>query len=157
MAFIPVSKLAKAYTSLKGRVERVKEKSELAIGEVIKVGTVAGVAFGCGYANERYGIQVVKEGGPIREYQVAGMPGDLAVGVGITVLALAGAAGKYQEHGSNVGLGFLACYGTRLGQQKGATARITSQQPKQVAAGGVWQGWNASQWAQGQPAARAQG
>lgn len=94
--------------------------------------------------NERYGAQIVKEGGPIREYQIAGMAADLAGGVAVKILCLAGAAGKYGEHGGNVADGALACYAARFGGEMGAKARITSQQPKQVAAG--FNSWAQDAW-----------
>ena len=116
MAFTSQS-LAKAreYAErMQGKMARLRDTAEEAIGNGILVTEVGGTAFAFGYANGRWG-----EDGEIK---VLGVPVDLGVGFALTGIAMFGGLGKYGEHGVNIGSGALAAYAYRAGHQLGADA-----------------------------------
>ena len=123
MAFTSQS-LAKAreYADrMQGKMARLREHAEEAIGNGIQVTEVGGTAFAFGYANGRWG-----EDGEIK---VLGVPVDLGVGFALTGIAMFGGLGKYGEHGVNIGAGALASYAYRAGHQLGADASDASSAP----------------------------
>jgi hypothetical protein len=122
MAFTSQS-LAKAreYAErMQGKMARLREHAEDAIGNGIQVTEVGGTAFAFGYANGRWG-----EDGEIK---VLGVPVDLGVGFALTGIAMFGGLGKYGEHGVNIGSGALAAYAYRSGYQLGNDASDTTTQ-----------------------------
>lgn len=114
--FLPVHKLAKQYKNLQSRVERAKEKTEEATGEVMKLAVVGGGSAAISYANARYGKQPQNTpagANPLFEVQIFGMPADLAAGALLEVGAFAGAFGKQADVGYNLALAAITAYGCR--------------------------------------------
>lgn len=115
------------YNSLKGRVERIKEKGEEAIGQGLQLVEVGGTAFGFSYLNARNGKPDPKHPGILR-LQVMGVDADLGAAFGLHVLAFLGGAGKYGEHAHNIADGAAASYLSRLGTELGSDARTKAAQ-----------------------------
>lgn len=100
------------------RMSGLKGGGERAFGEVLKTVETVGVAGAMSFVNARY----AEAGKPA--YEVAGVPADLAGGILIGALSLAGYLGKYDEHGHNISNGLIATYAVRMGSIWGANARV---------------------------------
>jgi hypothetical protein len=134
-----------AIERLRSTLATARKKTEETVGTVIQAAEVGAGAFGWSYANARY-----SDTGEIR---VFGVPADLAVGLGLHVVALFDGAGRYGEHFSNLGDGSLASYLGRLGAHMGSKALQTAgAAPGQRAAfapsgfAPQWADWQQQQW-----------
>lgn len=105
--------MAAGAVGLRGHAERVA-------GEAIRTGALVLSTGGMAYANGRWsqpGTQCV---------EVGGVPVDLAGGIGLTALSLAGLFGRFGEITASVGGGMLSAYAARMGTQWGANAKIAA-------------------------------
>ncbi len=109
-----VAQAKEMWERAQGKMERLREQAESAIGTGIQMAEVSGAAFGFGYANGRWG-----ENG---ELAIGGVPVDLGAAVVLHGTAFLGGFGKYSEHGHNLGTGALAACAYRTGAQIGASA-----------------------------------
>lgn len=129
-AFADESKqeIVKKALALKGRMANMAVKAERSIDAALTVVEVGGVGFGMGYINGRYGVLPANATkNTLPEFDVAGVPFDLAGGLALTALSMLGGLGaKYEEHGVRVGAAMLGAYGYRTGYQMGAAAYTTS-------------------------------
>lgn len=122
-----IAKLKEHADSLKRRMASMASKAEKGVDAALTVVEVAGVGFGLGYVNGRYGvIPANSTANALPEYDIAGMPADLLGGIALVGVALLGGAGKYEEHAVRVGAAALGAYGYRTGYQMGATAYVNS-------------------------------
>lgn len=88
---------------LMNKARAVSEKSEEAVGQVIRTMEVGGAAFTAGVLKGRFGT-----------VEVMGIPADLGAAVAIHGLGFVG-GGKYKEHLHSIGDGVLASYLTAVG------------------------------------------
>jgi hypothetical protein len=109
-----VHELAERAHRAEKKIENAREKATEIMGQTLQLVEVAGAAFAFGYAHQRYGTN--------GELLVAGVPADLAAGLGLHAFSLLGGFSKYSEHGHNLADGCLAAYGFRMGSQMGAQA-----------------------------------
>ncbi|MHB2027564.1 MAG: hypothetical protein ACYCPT_01950 [Acidimicrobiales bacterium] len=108
-----LSHLAAKSAGLKGHTERVAEEGIRTAAIVLSTGGMA-------YLNGRYSQ-------PSADHvQVAGVPVDLAGGLFLTGLSLAGMTGKFAGVVASVGAGGLGAYAARMGTQWGATAKLAA-------------------------------
>ena len=145
--FLPVHKLAKQYKNLQSRVEKAKEKTEEATGEVMKLAVVGGGSAAISYANARYGKQPQNTpagANPLFEVQIFGMPADLAAGALLEVGAFAGVFGRQADVGYNLALAALTSYGCRkatlLGQHALTQKNVQNVQGPGTTAGALGYG-----------------
>lgn len=118
-----VTKLKEYAERMKSRMANVAKKAEVAVDAAMTVVEVGGTAFAFGYVNGRYGaLPANATANALPEYDIAGVPVDLAAGIVLVGLGLLGGAGKYEEHAVRVGAGALGAWGYRTGYQMGATA-----------------------------------
>jgi hypothetical protein len=102
-----MANLAKVST-MRARLERLKERSEHAMSVGIQTVEVAGASALAGYVNVKYGTG--------NELAIQGVPVDLAAGLALIGGDFLKLWGRHGEHACNLGAGFLAGYGYRLGQ-----------------------------------------
>lgn len=102
-----------------GSFSRSRGKGESLLGETLKSAETVGGAFGMAYANGRFASP-----GKDHHEVVKDVPTDLAVGLGLLGLSLAGMFGEYSEHADNLANGALAAYAVRTGTKLGAEARL---------------------------------
>lgn len=112
---------AHKYLKLREHGEKMKAKTEEAIGETVHAVVTTGSAFGFGFLN---GYSPAP--GQDHHELAQGIPTDAAMGVVFHFLAFFGAAGKYSGYSHSLGNGGLASWGNRMGQKMGAQRRMTS-------------------------------
>lgn len=106
----------------KSALSRMKEKVVNTTESLISTAEVGAAAFGFGYLNGSH-IDPVS-GAP--GYELWGVPLELIVGAGLTVLGQTKMAGKNAAHLQNLGTGALACYFASLGTSLGTKVRLDS-------------------------------
>jgi len=110
-----LSMFGSKYSSL----SKLKGKGEGVLGTTLKTVETVGSAFGMAYSNGRYAtpgkdhVEVMKD-----------VPADLTGGLLLLGASMMGVFGEYDEHGSNLADGLLACYAVRVGAKLGAEARL---------------------------------
>jgi len=122
-----VHELAERAHRAEKKIESARDKATEIMGQTLQLVEVAGAAFAFGYAHQRYGVN--------GELLVAGVPADLAAGLGLHAFALLGGFSRYSEHGHNLADGCLASYAFRMGSQMGATAAVGGKGAKTTASG----------------------
>lgn len=115
-----IMRLAKKAESLQNRVKKATEKADQVIEKVVRTAEISATAFGFGLIQGRYGA-----------IELAGIPIDLAAGVGGHILGFMGVGGNMNSHLHALSDGALACYAVTMG--KGAGAQWKSGTKKKTA------------------------
>lgn len=110
-----LEKMAEGYEKLKTQLSNVKEKSQEAVGIIVRTLETGAVAFGFGLAKGRWG-----------KISVAGIPADLGAGVLGHLLGFMGVGGKNAEHLHALSDGALASYAVEMGAKVGDDMRKKS-------------------------------
>ena len=122
-----VTKLKEYAERMKSRMASVAKQAERSVDAALTVVEVGGTTFAFGYINGRYGAMPANAtANALPEYDIAGVPADLAAGIVLVGVGLMGGAGKYEEHAVRVGAGAIGAWGYRTGFQMGATAYTNS-------------------------------
>lgn len=126
-----VGDLLKQAQSMKKRAESVVKNSEERVSTLVHTAEVAVGAYAAGVMQGRFSDPDPKK----NKMLIAGMPADLAIGVGAHVLSFMGFAGKNAEHLTGFGDGFIAGHTTHMGQDVGMrmkkeSDKIASETPK---------------------------
>jgi hypothetical protein len=100
--------------TLRARLANIREKSESTMGYGLQAAETFGAATAAGYANTRWGDN--------GEWQIKGVPVDLLAGLALGLGGAMGSFGKHSDHAVNIGSGFLAGYGYRLGVHTASNA-----------------------------------
>ena len=101
-------KLREHYASLARRTEGLKKKGEQVVEHAISAAEVSAASFALGAIQGKMG--------PVK---VAGVPIDLAAGVGLHALGFLGLAGKHSSHLHSFGDGALASFFFTMGRGVG--------------------------------------
>jgi len=108
------------------KAERVKDKSEQVINNVVRTMVVSGTSFAFGVANGRFGAVT-----PL------GVPIDLGVGVAAHLAGFTGIVGNATAHAHAIGDGALAAYTYTVGRGTGKAWRKKSGLPEMAGMDGV--------------------
>jgi hypothetical protein len=107
-------KLWDKHTSLKTRVERLKDRSEGMVEGMIRTLEIQGAAFVFGAVQGAWFDPTDAKDKP--GAHVFGLPMEAAAGIGLHLLGLMGIGGKYSGHLHNFGDGALAAYVSNIGR-----------------------------------------
>jgi hypothetical protein len=118
-----VREMAGKYLKMREHSEKIKAKTEEAIGETVNAALATGSAFGFGFLN---GYSPAP--GQDHHEIASGVPTDAATGLVFHFLAFFGAAGQYGEYSHALGTGGLCSWGNRMGQKMGAQRRLSTGQ-----------------------------
>lgn len=113
MASSALVKAREHLAKLHSRVASLKGKGEEAVGEAVAAVEVFGGALGGGFLDEKMGTL---ESDGVKVYKVQGVPVNIGLGLAAKAAAFMGVAGKHGKHLHDVGNGFLAAYGVKLGE-----------------------------------------
>lgn len=106
----------------KSKLAHMREKWEETTESLMGSAEISAAAFGLGYVNGRYG-----------GLELFGVPLELLLGAGLTLVAQTKIAGKSSGHMANLGNGALAVYfgtlGTGLGRQSRSQAAVPAVTP----------------------------
>lgn len=103
-----VMRLAKKAESLQNRVKKATEKADQVIEKVVRTAEVGASAFSFGLVQGRYGL-----------IELAGVPIDLAAGIGGHILGFMGVGGQMNSHVHSLADGALAAYAVTMGRGAG--------------------------------------
>jgi hypothetical protein len=122
-------RLKAAYETMAHRMRNLRASTEKSIERATSLAVTAGSTGAFAYLNERYGQPPANDPSALAEYQLMGVPADLAFGGVATVAVFLGAAGKYEHLVSSVGNGALGAFTYRFGAETGRKHKAQAGQP----------------------------